>query len=460
MRILALEVHNVQKIAHVNFDLDGRHLFLVGGKNGNGKSSALIGLLMALAGRSGMDNYPEMALKAGEDEGWINVSLSGDDAIHQPGGIKVQLKLIRHPRKGTVVEELRVMDTDDDPAPAPRELLNRLKMSNAFDPLEFQRMKPKDRKVLLEKLLGLDFTEDNKTYDKLYEQRTEVNREFNRAKAQLDGMVYHPDVVEVSASDLMTEMERRRSVNSANNEKRLALTNLAKSLASSDELILKVDSDIAELEKKIEFLKTTRAKMVESKTELAAKVAEQKPLVEDLVDEKIDEIRQQIGSVDENNRKARENAKRKEVSDRFQELGRKSEALTERLKAIKDGNEKKLKEAKFPVPGMSLDADGILLNGLPFEQASTAERIAASVKVGIAMNPTLRLMVSQDGGALDDEAIAALDKTLQEHDFQMIVEVATRTAADEDLCAVVIKDGKVAKANPKPTLFAEPDEAA
>jgi hypothetical protein len=63
--------------------------------------------------------------------------------------------------------------------------------------------------------------------------------------------------------------------------------------------------------------------------------------------------------------------------------------------------------------------------------------------MGIALNPELKLFVCEDGSDLDNDTLAALDAILKEHDFQMIVEVVTRTAEDESLCAIVIHDGHV-----------------
>jgi hypothetical protein len=463
MKVLSLEVHNVQRISDVRFDLKGQNLFLVGGRNSNGKSSALIGLLMAICGRSGMDNYPEIALKNGEDEGWVKVGLSGEtENLHQPGGMTVDLKLIRHPRKGVVVEEFQILDTDGDAAPEPRTLLKQLFTMRAFDPLEFQRMKPKDRKALLERLLGLDFTEDRAEYKRLFEKRTDVNRDFTKAKAQLDGMAQHPDVAETSASDLLAEADRRRSVNAANAEERRKLNGVQNQVADIGVSIGNVNTEIQDLENKIESLKIRRANLERDKVAAVAKVAEQQELIAKLVDEDVTEIDGKIKNIDKNNEMARANQRRKEVFAKWQDLGKQADALTEKMDNIKTANEKKIQDAEFPVPGMSMDAEGVLLDGLPFEQASTKQRIIASTKVGIALNPTLRLMVSQDGGSLDQEAIAELDALLVEHDFQMIVEIVTRTEADDDLCSVVIKDGKVAKTNTRkvaPSLFTADTES-
>lgn len=454
MRVLNLEVHNVQRVSHINFNMDGHGLFLVGGKNRQGKSSTLIALLMALSGRSGMSNYPEIALKQGEDEGWITVKLSGEtEETHQPGGITVKLRLVRK-RNGTVAEEFVVEDVDGDPAPSPRGLLQSLFNLRAFDPLHFESMETKARKVLLEKMLGLDFTDSKEEYDRLYAKRTDLNREAKTIEAQLKGMPAYADCVEVSATELMAELERRQGVNQRNTAVRNQAVETEKSLSATGAAIDDLNQQMEALRKRLDAL-------TEKKTSLESTLVEQKKAIEALADVDIAEVRTKIANVDDNNQKAHANARRKEVSERWQDLGKRIDAINEKLKNIQDTNEKKLREAKFPVEGMSMDADGILLNGLPFDQASCAERIEASVRVGMALNPTLRLMVSQNGGALDDEAIVALDKILAENDFQMIVEVATRSPFDEDLCSVVLKDGKVAKVNAKkPTLFAEPEAVA
>lgn len=462
MRVLSLEVHNVQRISDIRFDMAGENLYVVGGKNGNGKSSAILGLLMALAGRSGMDDYPEIALRQGENEGWVKVHLSGESEItHQPGGMFVDLKLTRNARKGIVVEEFQITDTDGDAAPSPRELLKQLFEMRAFDPLAFLEMKPKARKELLEKLLGLDFTEDRIKYAQLFEKRTDVNRELAKAKAQLDGMPTYPEVVEISASDLLAEADRRRGVNKANDDQRTQLTKLQQGEFDASVKISEIDTEIKDLEAKLESLKIRRANTAKDRDAIVAKIEGQKTIVAGLVDENLAEISEKIKNVDANNEKARANIKRKEAFEKWQTLDKKADALTENLDAIKNTNQKKLEEAEFPVEGMSLDQEGILLDGLPFEQASTAQQIIASVKVGIALNPRLRLMVSRKGGALDEESIAILDSILEAEDFQMIIEMPTRSQTDEDLCSVIVKDGKVAKTNPrKPAnLFPEPSVA-
>jgi len=131
--------------------------------------------------------------------------------------------------------------------------------------------------------------------------------------------------------------------------------------------------------------------------------------------------------------------------------------MTDRIKEIDEEKGEALAEAPWPVEGMELLEDGLLLNGLPFEQASTSQRIMASVKVGMALNPTLRLLVCEHGSDLDLETLEALEKVAKENDFQLIVEIVTRTKEDMDRCAVVIHDGAVVSDDASDTASVEDD---
>ena len=126
----------------------------------------------------------------------------------------------------------------------------------------------------------------------------------------------------------------------------------------------------------------------------------------------------------------------KEVRDLYQ-------LMTDRIAEIDREKAKEIANADWPLPGMEFTEDGILLNDLPFEQASTSQRIMASVAVGMKLNPTLRLMVCDSGSELDSETLDELARTLKENDFQMLVELVTRSKEDRDRCAVIISDGAV-----------------
>lgn len=434
MRVIRYEAHNLMRIQDIRFDLEGHHLFLVGGKNGNGKTSALTALLAALCGKSGMD-YPELLLKEGEDEGWVKVELSGDEELHEPEGLTVELFLKRK-RGGAVVESFKILDSAGDEAPEPRTLLKKLYELRAFDPLDFERKDRKAKKEILQKLLGLDFTEKKAEIKRLYDQRTGVNRDVARLQAEFKALKKQdaPEE-EVSTSQLLSQLEKAQAVNADNRKAERELATRQELLDNNEELLDKLAAQIADLEARQQAAQREHAILVQ-------KLQEQQKTVAGLKDVDEAPIRAQMRDADSINAKVRENRKWREKKEELDRVAKTADTLSAQMDNMHEEIDKAIREAKFPVEGLSFDDDGVLFNGLPLEQASKSQRTMVSVDIGIALNPKLRLMVCQDGSDLDADTLAALDEKLKKNNFQAIVELVTRTQEDENLCAVVIENGK------------------
>lgn len=445
MLVTTFEAHNVLGVEDIRFDMEGRHLFLVGGANGQGKTSALTALLMALCGRSGMD-YPDVALREGEDKGWVKVSLTGDAELQDDKGFTVELYLVRK-RGGAVVEQFRITDSTGEEAPEPRKLLKRLYHMKAFDPLSFEKMDKKARVECLKELLNLDFTEYEERYAKLYAERTLVNKEGVRLKSQFDSTPRHESVpdAEIVVSELFEELQRIEEANRENDKIR-AFAEKSKSdyetaIKESDKIAKKIEDS----KKALEELVRQHEEQLEKCRELDKVAFEAIGKAGSLVYADATNLREAIKNADQVNRKVRDNKKREEMAKDLAELRTKSEKLGAELESIQEKKKSLIKNAPWPVPGLAIDDQGVLLDGLPFEQANLAKRVFTSVHIGMAMNPKLRLLVCSDGGSLDLNTLKALEDVLVSNGFQMIVEIVTRTPADEGLCAVVIEEGKVKK---------------
>ena len=446
MQVVTYKAHNVLGVKDVQFDLAGRHLFLVGGANGQGKSSALTALIMALAGKSGMSEYPEISLRQGQKKGKVTVKLTGDAELMDSESITVELSLRQKP-SGAVVEEFRVIDSAGEEAPEPRKLIQRLFTLRAFDPLAFERMKPKEKATLVQKMLGLDLSKFDREHAKVFEQRTELGRNGRKLAAMVETAKRHDDAPaeEVKIVDLMTELEKVQEENKSRANMETLANDLKfrqADLTEDAEIILKEIAALQEkLAKKQQELEDTKGQIeIAEKAELEAR----KKLV-DLPDRTADiaAVKDKIAKADETNRKVRENAELDNQEKNLKESRADYQKLTDKLNKIQADRAEAVASAKWPMPGMELTEDGLLMNGLPFEQASTSQRIMASVKVGMALNPKLRLLVCQHGSDLDNDTLDALAKVVEEHQFQLLIELVTRSKEDEERCAVIIADGEV-----------------
>jgi hypothetical protein len=78
-------------------------------------------------------------------------------------------------------------------------------------------------------------------------------------------------------------------------------------------------------------------------------------------------------------------------------------------------------------------------NGLPLEQASSADQLRISVSIGLALNPKLKVILIRDGSLLDDDALKSVADMAAQADAQVWMERVGKTGD----VSVVIEDGMV-----------------
>jgi DNA repair exonuclease SbcCD ATPase subunit len=427
MKLLRLQVRNIMRVSELDLDLDGHHLVLIGGKNGQGKTSAIQALLMALCGKRGMD-FPEVPLKDGEREGSILIATDGDDELQDLNGFTIEMKF-RRTRGGKIEQTFEVRDSTGDEAPTPRAILDKLFTLRALDPLEFEKSKPKDRVNLIRQMLGLDFAELDAEYAETFSERTVVNRSIKQAEAQVAAVKVPAGAPNerIALPTLLAERDAAVKANQQIVRTQDAIEDAQKDIYAATATIDRLMAEVEQLKKKLKHSEAVVA-------EHTAKLESMNPIDTAPIDERIQNAESLNAAFDLK-------VKRDELRQTERSLCKRADELTDRLDEIKATKQKMMEEAAWPVPGMSFDEEGVLLNGLPFEQASRAERIRTSVKIAMAMNPKLRLMVTQHGSDCDMDTLKQLEELLVAEDYQLIAEFVTRSPADEGLCAVVFEDG-------------------
>lgn len=123
----------------------------------------------------------------------------------------------------------------------------------------------------------------------------------------------------------------------------------------------------------------------------------------------------------------------------FEQFTAESEEITLRMGARQKDKEAKIAAAKLPVPELGFGENEILLAGVPFNQASDAEQLRASIAMAMALNPKIRVIRVRDGSLLDDESMAMLHKMADELDYQVWVE----TVKTGNQAAIVLEEGQI-----------------
>ena len=453
MKVMRLQVHHVGACKDVDLDLSGHHLYIIGGRNGNGKTTNIKALLMALCGRSGIDKWPDIPLQKDEEEGFVKVSLSGDEEMQDDIGFTAELHFTRR-RDGSIKEEFLLKDSDGEPAPEPRTLLQRLYSLRMFDPTAFDRLRPKEQRAELARLFPeLDFAEVDKEIGRLYDKRTTVNRDAKSLKARVDAMPEDGDVPdeEVSVEKLMDELRRRRAINETNQELRGEVDHFTVGLAQltedSESIKRNADEKIAEAERRLAQLKEYRqleGKKADEKVrscEYGLKAATERCV--GLKDEDVEEVERQIGDSQNVNERVRQKVARGTCQKELGGLLAESQQLSDKIKDCEDSKIKRLREAKLPVEGLGLDREGITFDGLPFEQAAKSKRFLVGCMIGMAgPKPKLPLLVCEHGDGLDWETLGEFDSMLKQNDWQAVIEVCSKSEHDDQKCQVVMVDGK------------------
>jgi DNA repair exonuclease SbcCD ATPase subunit len=411
LKIVSLKIENVKRIVAAHIEPDGS-VCILGGKNGAGKTSALDAISYALGGRKLIHKKP---LREGAKHGHVSVDL-GDVTVTRTftdgggGTLKIEAKDGMRPASPQAWLDARIGNL-------------------SFDPLEFSRLKPDKQAKTLRDLVGLDFTELDVKRARLYDERRDINRDVQRLKSQLDGATFHEDAPEeeVSVSALMEEL-READATVSNSER-------------ADDDVERLQREEHRLEMQIDELRARLKDSEKAKAGLISAVDGARKTLAAANKAIIDPrpIRDRIASADEVNQKVRENLLRQRLTDQHRKAADNSDAMTAKLEAIDQAKAGMLATAKFPIDDLSFDEDGVTLNGIPFDQASSAEQLRTSVAMGLAMNPTIRVLLVRDASLLDEDGLRVIAELAEENDAQVWLE----RVGDGPECSVVIADGHV-----------------
>lgn len=408
MKIIKLEAQNIKRLKAISIEPDGS-LVVIGGQNGQGKSSTLDAIEYALGGTSGICDEP---VRRGEGKAKIVCDL---------GDIVVTRMFAK-----TGQSALAVTNKDGQTFGSPQTMLNELVGRISFDPLEFATMKPADRLETLKAVVGLDFSVADADRELAYDARTQVNRESRALGAQLDSLHFHLDAPAepVSLEGLMAEFEKREANNRTN-------TLAADQLATTDSEIEEVECRITEFEDQLAELRKVRNDLQEANLAL--------------VDQDTQEIKDQIAGAESANSKFRDNNVHARLTEKIEGLNLQTIRHTKDIEEIDKAKAEELAAVDFPIEGLSFNEDGVSYNDLPFDQASDAEKLRISVAMGLAMNSKLKVLLIRNGSLLDEDNLRMIAEMAAEKDAQVWME---RVGKGKE-CSVIIEDGSI---KPTPTL--------
>lgn len=407
--IKSLEIENVKRIKAVELTPSPTGLTVIGGKNGQGKTSVLDSIAWALGG----ERYrPSNATREGS-------AIPPTLKITMANGLIVE-------RKGKN-SDLKV--TDPEGRKAGQQLLNEFVEQFALDLPKFMNASDKEKADTLLKIIGVGdtlFALERQETEK-YNRRHTIGQIAEQKKKYAAEMAYYPDAPEepLSIKELLESHQAILLKNEQNKAKRHHRDEL---LAEKTHLIGRIETARQELSKLL---------ALEEKVLADLEIAEKDTA--ELEDESTDEIERNIADIEKINAKVRSNLDKTKAEEEAKGYVQQYNELTTEIDAIRQEKADLLSGADLPLPGLSVENGELTYNGKKWDCMSGSEQLKCAVAIVRKLNPNCGFVLVDKLEQMDIDTLNEFGKWLEAEGLQAI---ATRVSTGDE-CSVIISDGYV-----------------
>lgn len=402
VKINELLIENVKRVKAVQFEPSADGLTIIGGRNGQGKTSVLDAIAWALGGNNYKPSVPER------------------DGALVPPNLHIELS------NGLIVERkgknstLKV--TDPNGNKSGQQLLNEFVSTLALDLPKFINGSDKDKADSLLKILGIGdvLAQLDVKENQLYAQRTEVGRIADRKKKAADEMPMYPNVPKepVSATELIKQQQEILARNGENERKRQDAARYEQILANAQ---IAFDEAKAALQKAEQDCLTARKS------------------AEDLHDESTAELEKNLAEIEALNIKIRANSTKEAAEVEANNLQQEYDGLTEQIESVREERNKLLDSAELPLPGLSVKDGKLIYNNMPWDGMSGSDQLKVATAIVRKLNPQCGFVLMDKLEQMDLETLQEFGVWLKQEGLQVI---ATRVSTGDE-CSIIIEDGMV-----------------
>lgn len=462
MRIISLQAENFKKLQAIEITPDGNFVQITG-KNGQGKSSTLDAIWVALAG---LDASPKRPIRKGAESARIRLDL---------GEIKV-MRYFKETTEGAFTSSLTVESAAGARYQSPQKMLDGLIGALSFDPVAFIAMEPKGQFNYCRRFVPeIDFEELANADRGDRQRREELGRLEKQERAAATVIVVPADTpeAETDITALTCELEEAGKKNLAEQERKGRYDNAVQKVADlraraqgtlkqipldradreqdCNRELADIEAQIRQLQdraiqtsqrwensiKENESVLTQRAKALNQEADdMHGRIDASKPF-----DKPIDTgaLVTRISAarvLNENVRKLIERNKHRSTADR---LAQQYKDLTAAIQKREADKQTAISAAVMPIQGLSFGEGIVLFNNVPLDQASDAEKLRVSVALSMAANPKLKVVFIRNGSLLDEDGLRLVAEMADQQGVQVWIE---RVASDGKV-GIVLEDGRI-----------------
>ena len=399
--ITAIEIERFKRLKLVTLTPTAEGLTVIGGRNGQGKTSILDAIVYALGGEKHRPSEPR---KRGSDKSpTIKLTLSNGLVVERKG-------------KNT---SLKV--TDPKGLKGGQGVLDKFVEELALNLPRFMSSSPTQKAETLLRLIGagdelhnLDLLEEE-----VFMERRAAGRELERTRAVLDELEKFEDAPAdiVSVSELVDQIklseEMRRDRDSLDRRE--------------DNLL----GDISEARNQIQLLEAVITKSEEEVSEI--KKLQKKIKVPD-----VEEIRTRLAGAEEMNEKVRANKGHDQQARTVASVSRRHKKLEKKLLDVRLDRRKLLLDADMPLEGLSILDGELVYEDAKWDCMSAADQLKVAASIVKRLNSDCGFVLIDKLEQMDVETMMEFGKWAESEGLQII---ATRVSTGEE-CSIVIEDGE------------------
>lgn len=421
IKINKLEIENVKRVKAVKFEPTANGITVIGGDNGQGKTSVLDSIAWALGGNKFRPSQPTR-------EGSV---IPPNLHIVMSNGLVVE-------RKGKN-SDLKVIDPDGNKAG--QQLLDSFVEELALNLPKFMQQSNKEKANTLLQIIGVgeQLVALEKEEQDAYNRRHAIGQIADQKEKFAKEQEYYPDAPKelVSASDLIKQQQEILARNGENQKKR-------ENLASIQKLHEEAVNRVEMLKKELSNAENELAKVI-------GDLATASKSAKNLIDESTEELEKSITEVDEINRKVRANLDKDKAEEDARGYREEYDALTTEITEIRKRKAALLDNADLPLEGLSVEDGDLIYNGFKWDNMSGSEQLKVATAIVRKLNPNCGFVLIDKLEQMDVTTLNAFGEWLESEGLQAI---ATRVSTGDE-CSIIIEDGYVK--SQEPTVENAPD---
>lgn len=403
VKINSFEMENVKRVRAVRVEPAENGLTIIGGKNGQGKTSVLDAIAWALGGERFRPSQPQR------------------DGSVLPPRISITLS------NGLVVErrgknsDLKVIDPSG--RRAGQQLLNEFIGQFALDLPRFLQAGNREKAEILLRIIGVGdrLAALERQEQSLYSQRHAVGQIADQKKKYAREMPCFEGVPEapVSALELIEQQQDILAKNGENQKKRRRAAEL--------------ESEKQRLRQQLDELEARYAQVCRD-CETASRSAQE------LTDESTAALEESIRNIEELNRKIRANLDRKKAQEDADACAREYDTLSNRLSEVRMAKTDLLAHADLPLEGLGVENGELLYRGKSWDCMSGADQLRVATAIVKRLHPDCGFVLLDKLEQMDLDTLRDFGVWLEQEGLQAI---ATRVSTGGE-CSILLSDGEEA----------------